>query len=140
MEDDLLTADFSKLIQAVNTRNYHREGMEAFLRDFGPSDYRSVAAYEKVTGSPLPGTVIGGAGRQNAPAPEQGALESDPAAEANFFAPQRAALAAYNAGLEKYHLDGYVYPRATDAAERRDHPSTGRQTEQRTPQQHRLGQ
>jgi amidase len=115
LDPDLLPADgFPKLLQAINTRTYRREGMESFLRDFGPADYKSVDAYQKATGSSLPGTVIGGAGgRQNAaatPPPAQANIQSDPNAEANFFGPQRAALAAYNEAFDKFHLDGLVYP------------------------------
>ncbi len=112
IEDDLLTSDFSKLLAAISTRPYRREGMEAFLRDYSAADYKSVAEYEKVVGSPLPATVTGsGAGRPGAPQPPaQVDLESDPNADANFFAPQRAALAAWNAAMDKYHLDAFVYP------------------------------
>lgn len=42
----------------------------------------------------------------------QVALLSDPNAESNFFAPQREALALYNDTMEKFHLDGFVYPAA----------------------------
>jgi Asp-tRNA(Asn)/Glu-tRNA(Gln) amidotransferase A subunit family amidase len=76
--------------------------MEHFLRDFGPAEYRSAAAYEKALGKPLPGTIIGGV--------EQRTLEDDPEADATFFAPQRAALAAYDAALKQFNLDGFVYP------------------------------
>ena len=39
-------------------------------------------------------------------------LETDPNAESNFFGPQRGALALYNDTLERFHLDGFVYPAA----------------------------
>ena len=111
IEEDLLPESFARLAQAVNTRGYRKEGMNRFLRDFGPPQYRSAEEYEKTTGSPLPGTVIGGAGGQKGAAPlAQRELESDPDAETNFWAPQRAALAAYNGALDKYRLDGFVYP------------------------------
>jgi len=110
IEEDLLPESFSRLAQAVNTRAYRKEGMENFLRDFGPPQYRSAADYEKATGSPLPGTVIGGSGRQGGAPVAQRQLEADPEAEANFWEPQKTALAAFNAALEKYRLDGLVYP------------------------------
>jgi Asp-tRNA(Asn)/Glu-tRNA(Gln) amidotransferase A subunit family amidase len=111
IDDNLLPADtFPKLVQAINTRPYRREGMEEFLRDFGPADYKSIDAYQTATGSPLPGTVTGTGGRQAAPAAAQATLLTDPAGDTNFFAPQRAALAAYNEAFEKFHLDGLVYP------------------------------
>ena len=111
VQDDLLPASFTKLIQAIGTRTYHRQGTEAFLHDFGPAEYRSIDAYAAAVGTPLPATLTGAGGRPGAPPQAQVDLDSDPAeAEATFYAPQRAALAAYNGGLEKYHLDGYVYP------------------------------
>ena len=39
-------------------------------------------------------------------------IEADPAAEANFFGPQRDALAIYNGTLDRLQLDGFVYPAA----------------------------
>jgi Asp-tRNA(Asn)/Glu-tRNA(Gln) amidotransferase A subunit family amidase len=42
----------------------------------------------------------------------QAILETDPNANANFFEPQRQALALYNDPLERLHLDGFVYPAA----------------------------
>jgi amidase len=115
IEDDLLPVSFSRLVGAVNTRTYRREGMESFLRDFGPASYKSIDDYAKATGSSLPGTVTGsGGGRGGAaaatPPPAQTQIETDPAAEANFWAPQRAALAAYNDAFDRYKLDGLVYP------------------------------
>jgi Asp-tRNA(Asn)/Glu-tRNA(Gln) amidotransferase A subunit family amidase len=120
IEDDILPDTFPKLINAVNTRPYRGEGADLFLHDFGPAEYRSVAAYEKVIGSPIPASMSGvfpaGAATlsgppQRAPQPQRN-LEGDPEAEANFFAPQRAALDAYTGTLDKYHLDGFVYPAA----------------------------
>ena len=40
------------------------------------------------------------------------ALKTDPRAEANYFAPQRAALAEYTSALDQFRLDGLIYPSA----------------------------
>jgi aspartyl-tRNA(Asn)/glutamyl-tRNA(Gln) amidotransferase subunit A len=37
-------------------------------------------------------------------------IETDPESEANFWAPQRAALEEYEATRRKWRLDGFVYP------------------------------
>jgi Asp-tRNA(Asn)/Glu-tRNA(Gln) amidotransferase A subunit family amidase len=41
---------------------------------------------------------------------DQRALDTDPDAERNYHAPQRATLAAYLEPLDRLKLDGYVYP------------------------------
>jgi Asp-tRNA(Asn)/Glu-tRNA(Gln) amidotransferase A subunit family amidase len=96
-----------ELVRAINTRPYRREGTDVFLRDFGPTQYHSAAEYEKAVGSPLPGMVIGGTATGS-----QRVIESDPDAEATFWGPQRTALAEYEATLDRWHLDGFVYPSA----------------------------
>ncbi|ADW70957.1 amidase [Granulicella tundricola] len=105
--DDLLPESFARM--PVTTRPYLREGMDHFLRDYGPTQYHSIADFEKTTGSSIPGNIIG-SNSPRQPAVTQRDLESDPEANATFFAPQQAMLAAYNEGLDRYHLDGYVYP------------------------------
>jgi Asp-tRNA(Asn)/Glu-tRNA(Gln) amidotransferase A subunit family amidase len=54
----------------------------------------------------LPATIIG----STRPLVTQATLETDPRAEANYLAPRRRALAAYNDALDRRHLDGFVYP------------------------------
>jgi Asp-tRNA(Asn)/Glu-tRNA(Gln) amidotransferase A subunit family amidase len=117
-DDSLLPDTFPALIRAVNTQAYRRDGMESFLREFGPAQYRSVAAYEKAVGSPLPPTVIGGRPPAAAtpepqrPPVQQIALKDDLKAAENFFTPQQKALAAYHEVFDRLHLDGLVYPSA----------------------------
>ncbi len=111
-DDDLLPSSFAALANAVNSRPYHLEGTDSFLRDFGPADYHSAADYAKAVGSPLPGSLTGG-GRGGAPAAAavaQPPIQQDPNADANFWAPQRKAIAAYEEAFDKFHLDGLVYP------------------------------
>jgi Asp-tRNA(Asn)/Glu-tRNA(Gln) amidotransferase A subunit family amidase len=129
-DDSILPDSFPPLARAVSTQPYRRDGTDMFLKEFGPADYHSAAEYEKAAGSPLPATIIGAqagdapqasggnagagadaGGRQRQPG-AQAALKTDPNADANFFAPQRRALAAYNEPFDRLHLDGLVYPAA----------------------------
>lgn len=106
-DDDILNASFVALTRAVNTRPYSVEGTETFLRDFGPPYYHSPLEYAQAVGAPMTNLGRGGAsGASTPPTP----LASDPDAEANFFAPQRRAVAAYDEVLNRFKLDGFVYP------------------------------
>jgi amidase len=100
-DDAILPRSFESLTEDINTRPYLREGLERFLRDFGPSEYRSTAEYARAVGSPIPLFFVSGTLRE---------LEMDPLAEDYFFAPQRRALTAYQDTLERLKLDGFVYP------------------------------
>ena len=112
IQDDILADDFPPLIDAIITAPYRAEGTLALLKNFGPPLYRTPAEYEAATHAPLPGFLLGIGGRRSAP---QRTLETDPARDATFFTPQQTAYAAYLAVMEKYHLDGFVYPALQDA-------------------------
>jgi aspartyl-tRNA(Asn)/glutamyl-tRNA(Gln) amidotransferase subunit A len=122
IDDNLLPATFSQLVRKVNTNPYRKDGADQWLSEFGPAEYTTGEAYEKATGQPFPGTFTGaprapeGSNRGNTvarpPAPPQTVLKTDPDADKNYFGPQREALAAYNAALDTFHLDGLVYPSA----------------------------
>ena len=120
IDDTLLPAAFQQAIGKVNTRPYRLQGTTEFLKNYGPAQYHSPAEYEKAVGSPLPPTITGlpradtkTPAPPNAPPPvQQVNLTSDPKANANFFEPQRQALAIYNEALQHFHLDGFVYPAA----------------------------
>jgi Asp-tRNA(Asn)/Glu-tRNA(Gln) amidotransferase A subunit family amidase len=105
IEDSILPASFPEAVDKVKTFPYHLEGFEAFLKNFGPAEYKSAAEYAKAVGSPLPPMMTMGAA--NSPG-----IETDPAAETNFFGPQRDALAIYTGTLDRLRLDGFVYPAA----------------------------
>jgi Asp-tRNA(Asn)/Glu-tRNA(Gln) amidotransferase A subunit family amidase len=144
-DDAILPAAFQQAIAAINSRPYRLDGTEAFLRDYGPAEYHSSADYQKVVGSPLPTTITGlprpadaattatvlperagrGAGPAGQPPVPQVIFQTDPNAEANFFEPQRNALALYNETLEKFHLDGYIYPAAQMAPPDETMPQNG---------------
>jgi len=100
-DDAILPDSFSAATEDIDTRRYVRQGVERFLQDFGPAEYHSMAEYARALGSPLPGFITS-FGLQ--------ILETDPEAEARFWAPQRRALAAYEEALVKFRLDGFVYP------------------------------
>lgn len=108
-DDTILPSSFEALVRAISTGPYRAEGFEGFLRDFGPVEYKSPAAFEQATGQKLPGFLLG-QGRGNAPATSQRRLEDDPKAKETFWDPQAKALSTYNETLERLHLDGMVYP------------------------------
>lgn len=100
-DDAILPRSFEALIETINTRPYLREGFERFLQDFGPAQYHSTAEYERSVGSPIPLFFLEAPLRN---------IETDSAAETFFYGPQRKALAAYEETLERFRLDGFVYP------------------------------
>ena len=112
-DDTILPDSFAETASHVGTLSYVREGTETFLKTFGPAQYHSPAEYEKSVGAPLPATIMGGVplggGKQEAPV-KQAQLESDPNAQANYFAPRDRTLKAYEEVFERLHLDGLVYP------------------------------
>jgi amidase len=112
-DDSILPDSFAETASRVCTLPYIREGTEKFLAEFGPAQYHSPEEYEQATGSPLPATIIGGTDAdapKERPPVTQARIETDPQAEANYLAPRRKALAAYNDALDRLHLDGLVYP------------------------------
>ncbi|MGD0442435.1 MAG: amidase [Edaphobacter sp.] len=113
-DDSILPDSFAVTVARVGTTPYIREGTEKFLAEYGPAQYHSAAEYQKAVGSPLPETIIGAGGVEgrDRPAIKQALIESDPEANANVFTPRQKALDAYNATLDRLHLDGYVYPAA----------------------------
>jgi amidase len=105
-DDSILPDSFAETVSQVCTLPYVREGTEKFLAGYGPPQYHSPDEYQRATGYPLPGTIIGSTRNPVT----QAMLETDPRAEANYLAPRRRALAAYNHALDRLHLDGFVYP------------------------------
>ncbi len=113
IDDAILSSGFLELVGAIKTQPYTGEGTETFLRDYGPAEYHSAADYAKAVGSPLPAFVRGaqgGFGRDAGGPPPR--IESDPQADQNVWGPQRQALAAYDETLDRFKLDGLVYPSA----------------------------
>ena len=104
LDDSILPDSYETLVQSVDTWPFVREGLENFLRDYGPPEYRSPADYQRAVGSPLPEVITGG---RSAPRPP---FQRDPEAETEFWIPQRKALDAYEETLKRFQLDGFVYP------------------------------
>jgi amidase len=110
-DDSILPDSFAETASRICTLPYIREGTETFLAEFGPAQYHSIEDYERVVGSPLPHEIIDKADAHNGrPLIKQVTLETDPQADANFRDPRRKTLEAYNATLDRLHLDGFVYP------------------------------
>jgi amidase len=115
IDDSVLPESFARSAARIATYPYGREGTDLFLKDFGPAEYHSAADYQRVMGAPLGAPMIG---TEPAKAEflfgdikiNQRALETDPDAERNFYAPQRRTLQEYVDTLDRLHLDGYVYP------------------------------
>ncbi len=112
-DSSILPDSFAAIASHIGTLPYVREGTENFLKSFGPPQFHSAAEYEKVVGSPLPATIIGGPAtldRRHKSSSTQASIETDPDAEANVFGPRRHALEIYAETLDRLHLDGFVYP------------------------------
>ncbi|WP_245632205.1 amidase [Edaphobacter aggregans] len=112
IDKEILPESFFIAVRRMNTQPYRREGVDLFLRDFGPAEYHSVAEYEAATGEAFPAFMVGGVrpGKDSGGAMVQREIETDPDREKNFYGPQREALAIYEATRKKWKLDGFVYP------------------------------
>jgi amidase len=112
IDKQILPESFFAKVRTVNTRPYRREGVDNFLRDFGPAQYHSIAEYEAATGDAFPAYMVGG-GRgsdTDAAVVPQRLIETDADREKNYFGPQREALDEYMETLRRWNLDGFVYP------------------------------
>ena len=112
IDPNILPDSFAEAASHICTLPYLRQGTDAFLAHFGPAQFHSAADYQRVTGKPIPGTIIGGekTGAGDALKIQQATLETDPVAEANFLGPRQQVLELYNRELDRLHLDGFVYP------------------------------
>ena len=111
IDPNILPANFAEAASHICTTPYIREGTEKYLAEYGPAGYHSPEEYERATGQPLPVTIIGS--NENGPHRReiaQAKLEDDPNAEANLFRPKREVQAMFDDALERFHLDGFVYP------------------------------
>jgi len=112
-DDSILPNSFAVTVARVGTVPYVREGTEKFLAGYGPPQYHSADEYQRVVGSALPATIIGGkdeTSRKDREPLTQAVFETDAQAEANVLAPRQRALDTYNEALDRLHLDGFVYP------------------------------
>jgi Asp-tRNA(Asn)/Glu-tRNA(Gln) amidotransferase A subunit family amidase len=113
MDDSVLPDSFATMATRVATYPYVKEGTDLFLQTFGPAQYHSAAEYEGVAGQPL-GQCIIGTETVNAQFGDltitQRNIETDPQAQANYYAPRKRIMDAYLETMDRLHLDGYVYP------------------------------
>jgi amidase len=114
-DEDLLPVSFDLGTHKIVSRLYLKDGADQWIAAFGPPEYRSGEAYTKATGTPWP-TVFTGERRPGGFAADvaqrERVLATDPEAEANFWGPQRASQAEYEAALDKWKLDGLIFPSA----------------------------
>jgi amidase len=113
MDESVLPESFARSAARISTYSYVREGTDLFLKEFGATQYRSAADYERVIGAPLGAAVIGTEPLNSQIGDvriTQRLLETDPDAEANYHGPRRRTLQTYLETMDRLHLDGYVYP------------------------------
>jgi amidase len=113
LDDSILPDDFVTAVSRVGTYPYVCDGMQRFLKDFGPPQYRSIEDYMKTVGQPIGANVIGegvGSSHMGGITLYQRALDGDPQAEANVYGPRRKAMAMYLETMDRLKLDAYVYP------------------------------
>jgi amidase len=113
MDDSVLPDAFARAASHIATYPYVREGMEHFLRDYGPAQYHSIGEYQRAAGQPILPNPIG-EGDSNSHIGgvtiAQREIEHDPEAQANYWAPRRRAMAMYLGTMDRLKLDAYVYP------------------------------
>ncbi len=136
---DLLPVSFLDAENAVNTGPYRRDGAMQWLAAYGPAEYTSFDAYKAATGHSLPPVFTGVSGslddlvdaaappaepppspapgarrgaERNRNLPPQRVLHDDPDANKNYFGPRDAMLQQYVDALDRFHLEGLVYPTA----------------------------
>ena len=113
VDDRVLSVDFARTAARIATFAYLKDGTDQFLATFGPTDYKSSDEYQRAVGRPYFRSSIGADDRRRVIGGvpiEQRRLANDPSADAMFYAPRRATLAAYLEPMDRLTLDGYVYP------------------------------
>ena len=114
-DDAILPESFAITVARVATMPYIREGTEKFLAEFGPAQYHSAEEYQKAVGSPLPATIMSGANPDDPKRKRviaQAVFEKDPKSAQNVTIPRQKSLEMYQEALDRFHLDGFVYPAA----------------------------
>ena len=133
LDDNLLPLSFLDAEKQVNTGPYRRDGAMQWLASYGPAEYKSDTQYKTATGRSLPPVFTGVSGSlddlvdaaatppppgarrgadRNRNLPPQVLLKEDPNAQQNYFAPREAMLKLYLEALDRFHLDGLLYPTA----------------------------
>jgi amidase len=127
-QPDLLPDSFPDIASRICTIPYIQQGADNFLAHYGPPQYHSAKQYQELIGSPIPGAMIDGTYDEapNRAKVNQTTLESDPHAEALYFDPRQRTLDLYNDTLDRFHLDGFVYPAASMPPPDETMPQDGR--------------
>jgi amidase len=112
-DDSILSGMFTRIAARVSSYAYVREGTNRFLRNFGPTQYHSTYEYERTVGWPISDVLTG----SEAPFARIGdytisqvAIAEDPKAEIDYYAPRARMLRVYLEPLDRFQLDGYIYP------------------------------
>ncbi len=140
IDKDLLPASFLDAQKKVETGPYRRDGAMQWLGNYGPAEYKDDSQYKAATGHRLPPVFTGVSGSLDdlvdaasgdAPPPPptstdgarrgadryrnlppQVVLKDDPNAQAKYFGPREAMLQQYMEALDRFRLDGLIYPTA----------------------------
>lgn len=103
IDPHLLPEEFGTLAAKVNSKRYRRQGVDAFLALYGSDSFRSAKRFEIVTGLRYPDDFIGSTAYQFI-------LEADADADREYHQPKRRLMEEYRETLERFELDGLVYP------------------------------
>lgn len=101
--NDILPESFRELVLKIHDFRYHRQGVSAFLAEYGPGVYRSTAEFESIAGINYPSEGMFGTDSGHI-------LEKDPEAEMRYFEPRRQALQVFRDTMKRHNLNGFVYP------------------------------
>lgn len=136
IDEALLPESFLADERRIDSKPYRLDGAEQWLSEFGPAQYKTPAQFAATTGMDFPPVFTGASPNEvkdpNAippfgawisdpqvravqrwrPMPKQVKLKDDPAAQKNYFGPQRALMEEYLVALDRFHLDGLIYPSA----------------------------
>jgi len=132
MNDSILGPDFARLASTVSTYAYMQDGTDRFLAAFGPTEYRSSAEFLQKVGIPLYASSIGIEDNfRKFPGVQltQRNVDTDADAERLYRAPRRAVLSAYVAAMDRFKLDGFVYPAIQMSPPDESMPQDGRVSE-----------
>lgn len=111
--DSMLPISFARTASRVSTYAYMKDGTERFLSKFGSGEYHSATDYQKIAGAPLFTSSIGTEDNFRNLAGvriEQRLFDADPEIERTYRMPKRAMMNEYLATLDRFKLDGFVYP------------------------------
>ena len=111
--DNMLPISFARTASRVSTYAYMKDGTERFLSEFGSTEYHSATDYQKIAGAPLFTSSIGTEDNFRNLAGvriEQRLFDADPEIERTYRMPKRAMMNEYLATLDRFKLDGFVYP------------------------------